>query len=273
MGHPASVPSHEPGRFPSPGPEPHGSALHGSALDGSVEAPTVSRLLYFSGAGLTVVHLLLFGLIVQAVFDAVDDPRRANLVISVTTQMEHVITACLMIAGVLLYRTAPIRRRLIATGIVVLFPVLSVGVHFLQGVISSSLGLAPGAASTTLILIAAAASTFAQVLCLLTAWNVVAGRPMSVHIIALCGAVGLTLPGTDSSRDRIDSANHPSGSTMWRIPGARNPTTSMMMCAHTKGMIAEPGPVTRDVPESTPESALRPVTDPETRTRAEPRAL
>lgn len=193
MGHPASVPSHEPGRFPSPGPEPHGSALHGSALDGSVEAPTVSRLLYFSGAGLTVVHLLLFGLIVQAVFDAVDDPRRANLVISVTTQMEHVITACLMIAGVLLYRTAPIRRRLIATGIVVLFPVLSVGVHFLQGVISSSLGLAPGAASTTLILIAAAASTFAQVLCLLTAWNVVAGRPMSVHIIALCGAVGLTL--------------------------------------------------------------------------------
>ena len=177
-------------RAPQGAPPPHAPG----PARAQAEAPTVARVLYFSGVGLTIVYTVAFGYIAQAVFAmGSTTPGSDGFMFGLLTAIERTITTGLMVAGVLLFRTAPMERRLTAMGIVLFLPVFSLAVNTVQGSMASAVGVGPGAVSSALLLITSAAVMFAHAVCLLTAWNIVAGRAVSVHMIALCGAVGLTL--------------------------------------------------------------------------------
>lgn len=177
-------------RAPQGAPSPHAPV----PARAQAEAPPVARVLYFSGVGLTIVYTVAFGYIAQAVFAASSTaPGSAGIVFGLVTAIEHTISTGLMVAGVFLFRTAPMARRLIAMGIVLFFPVFSFAVNTVQGSMASAVGIGPGVVFSALLLFTSGAVMFAHAACLLTAWNIVAGRAVSVHMIALCGAVGLTL--------------------------------------------------------------------------------
>ena len=160
----------------------------------ATEATVAPRLLFFSGVGLSIAFTFVFVLIVDALYSASSSTlQTAGLQVGLVSTLERLITTGLMVAGILLYRTAPMGRRLIAMGVIVAAPVLSLALSTLQGFLSSALGMTPGPAFSAVMLLTSGATMFAHAAFLLTAWNIVAGRALSVHIVAVSGAVVLTL--------------------------------------------------------------------------------
>lgn len=170
----------------------HTQETHASSVN--ADRFTLSRVLFFSGVGLTIAFSVAFGYITEAIYTASpSSPHSAGLRVGLISTLERLITTGLMIAGVLLYRAAPIGRRLIAMGAVVAFPALSLALTTLQGLLSTAVGMTSGPAFSAVILVTSGVMMFMHVAFLLTAWNIVAGRALSVHIIAVTGAAALTL--------------------------------------------------------------------------------